>query len=258
MAKICTDKMYTVFISDTHFSEHHPEMTQRFIDFLELNKTSIEKLYLLGDIFDAWIGDDHITPLSQQISRTLSDCANAGMLIYFMPGNRDYLIGPSFAKTCNMSLLNDKAIISLYGTSTLLMHGDLLCTDDHAYQRYRKIMFSPTMKTISLMLPLWLRKKIAGKLRAVSQTSNTNKPMNIMDVSETSVAQALEENHAELLIHGHTHRQGCHNVNLTHQLAQRIVLGAWEEKRGNAIIASEKEMPRFINFDRALILNPAK
>lgn len=242
--------IYTVFISDTHFNENHPDITQRFIDFLELNMASIEKLYLLGDLFDTWIGDDNTTPLSTKISDVLANCANHGMKIYFIHGNRDYLIGAKFAKSCNMTLLNDKTVISLYGKKTLLMHGDLLCTDDRAYQTYRKIMFSPLMKKISLLLPLRLRKRIATKLRNVSKESNAMKSINIMDVSENSVIQALEEHHAELLIHGHTHRQNIHTVPLTHQLAQRMVLGAWENAQGNAIIASEKDAPRFINIDQ--------
>ncbi|MES2204068.1 MAG: UDP-2,3-diacylglucosamine diphosphatase [Pseudomonadota bacterium] len=251
MAKICTDRKYTVVISDTHFSENYPEITQRFIEFLEYNKTAIETLYLLGDLFDAWIGDDHITPLSQKISDILADCANDGMKIYFMRGNRDYLMGEKFAASCNMTLLDDKTVISLYGKKTLLMHGDLLCTDDRAYQKYRKIMFSPIMKKICLMLPLNFRKKIAEKLRKVSQESNATKSMHIMDVSENSVIQVLEQYHAELLIHGHTHRQANHTVTLMHQSAQRMVLGAWENTQGNAIVASEIEAPRFINFDNA-------
>lgn len=251
-------KIYTIFISDTHLSELHPEITQRLIDFLELNKNSIEKLYLLGDIFDTWIGDDNVTPLSQQISKTLSDCTNAGMEIYFVHGNRDYLVGPHFSQLCGMTLLQEKTVISLHGKQTLLMHGDSLCTDDQSFQRYRRIMFSPLMKKICLLLPLWLRKKIAEKLRKVSQDSNTHKPMNIMDVSQESVMQALEENHAELLIHGHTHRPSIHSIALAHQSAQRIVLGAWESTLGNALIVSEKEAPRFINFDQAPILTPTK
>ena len=177
------------------------------------------------------------------------------MKIYFIHGNRDYLVGSKFAASCGMTLLDDKTVISLYGKKALLMHGDLLCTDDHAYQKYRKIMFSPFMKKLCLILPLWLRKKIAAKLRKVSQDSNATKSMNIMDVSENSVIQVLEENHAELLIHGHTHRQASHDVTLTHQSAQRMVLGAWDNGQGNAIIASENEAPRFINFNANNSLN---
>lgn len=241
-------KKYTLFISDTHFSENYPEITQRFIDFLTFNQESIENLYLLGDLFDAWIGDDYITPLSQKIGNTLAGCANAGTKIYFIHGNRDYLIGEKFVQSCGMTLLDDKTVISLYGKNTLLMHGDLLCTDDHAYQRYRKIMFSPIMKKICLMLPLSFRKKVAEKLRKASQKSNATKAMHIMDVSEESVIQALEENHAELLIHGHTHRQASHTIKLTHQSGERFVLGAWDQHQGNAIVASKTEPPRFINF----------
>ncbi len=242
---------YTVFISDTHLNEHDPEMTKRFIDFLNLNKTSIEKLYLLGDIFDAWIGDDDISPLSQQVSQVLKDCTHAGTDIYFTHGNRDYLVGSKFAQSCNMTLLGEKTIISLYGKQTLIMHGDLLCTDDHAYQNYRKIMFSPLMKKICLTLPLWLRRKIAVKLRKISQDSNNVKQMNIMDVSENSVTQVFAESHAELLIHGHTHRQACHIVAPGRA---RMVLGAWGKTQGNAIITSNKEAPRFISFDQATTL----
>jgi UDP-2,3-diacylglucosamine hydrolase len=226
-------------------------MTQRFIDFLNLNKGSIDKLYLLGDIFDTWIGDDDVSPLSLQVSQVLKNFAQNGVSIYFAHGNRDYLIGPKFAKSCGMKVLGEKTNLSLYGTPTLIMHGDLLCTDDLAYQRYRKIMFSPLVKKICLILPLWLRRKIAKKLRKVSQYSNSEKQMNIMDVSENSVTQALAENKAELLIHGHTHRQGCHNIASG---KTRMVLGAWEKMQGNAIIVNEKEAPRFINFSQAITL----
>lgn len=236
-------KKYTVFISDTHFSEDHPEITQRFIDLLANNKTSIESLYLLGDLFDAWIGDDNITALSQKISDALSSCSNAGIKIYFIHGNRDYLIGKKFAAACKMTLLADKTVITLYGKKILLMHGDLLCTDDYGYQRYRKIMFSPLIKKLSLLLPLSLRRRIAKKLRKTSQDSNARKSMKIMDVSENSVIQALEEHQVELLIHGHTHRPCFHE--------NRIVLGAWENNRGNALIATEAESLRFIEFDQA-------
>lgn len=248
MAKICSEKKCTVFISDTHFSDDYPEIAQRFIDFLKLNMSCIETLYLLGDLFDAWIGDDNMTALSEKISETLAQCADAGMKIFFLHGNRDYLIGQKFANACNMTLLNDKTVISLYGKKTLLMHGDLLCTDDHAYQRYRKIMFSSFMKKISLMLPLNLRKRVAKKLRKASQDSNATKQITIMDVSEISVIQALEDNHAELLIHGHTHREGIHTLELTHQSAQRMVLGAWDNSQGNAIIANEIDAPHFIRI----------
>lgn len=246
-------KKYTVFISDTHLNEAQPEITQRFIDFLSQNKACIENLYLLGDLFDAWIGDDNITLLSERISRTLTDCANTGTNIYFVHGNRDYLIGKKFAESCNMTLLEDKTVISLYGKKTLLMHGDLLCTDDHAYQRYRTIMFSPLMKKLCLLIPLWMRKKIAEKLRKVSQESNAIKAIEIMDVSENSVIQALEENHAELLIHGHTHRPGTHSVKLLHQSAERMVLGAWENAQGNAIVIKDKASPKFISFEQVIL-----
>ncbi|MBP9727236.1 MAG: UDP-2,3-diacylglucosamine diphosphatase [Gammaproteobacteria bacterium] len=244
-------KKYTVFISDTHLNEHEPAMTQRFLDFLKLNKGSIEKLYLLGDIFDTWIGDDDVSPLSLQVSQVLKNCAQNGVSIYFIHGNRDYLIGPKFAKSCGMKLLGEKTLLSLYGKQTLIMHGDLLCTDDLAYQRYRKIMFSSLMKKICLTLPLWLRKKIAKKLRKISQYSNSEKQMNIMDVSENSVTQAFAESNAELLIHGHTHRLACHSAAAG---KTRMVLGAWEKMQGNAIIVNEKEAPRFIKFSQATTL----
>jgi len=242
----------TVFISDIHLNEHQPAITERFIHFLENNQASIEKLYILGDLFDYWIGDDDHSPLKQSISQALKKCADAGVEIYFIHGNRDYLIGKKFAQSCGMILLNEKTVISLYGKTTLLMHGDLLCTDDHAYQKYRRIMFSPIIKKICVLPPLWLRRKIAKKLRKVSQDSNSIKSMDIMDVSNDSVIGALRESQAELLIHGHTHRQTIHEVSVDGKSAQRIVLGAWENNLGNALIVSETQVPRFINFDQAL------
>lgn len=234
---------YIAFISDTHLSEQQPAITQRFIDFLENNKFTIEKLYILGDLFDYWIGDDDVSPLKQKVSATLKKCSDNGIDIYFTHGNRDYLLGENFAKACGMKLLPEKTLINLYGKSILLMHGDLLCTDDLAYQKYRKIMFSPIIKKICLLLPLWLRRNIAKKLRKTSQESNSKKLAYIMDVSENSVIEALKQNQAELIIHGHTHRQAFHS--------NRIVLGAWENNSGNALIASATDKLRFINFASA-------
>lgn len=235
-------KKLTAFVSDIHLNDSQPKITQRFIQFLETNKNSIENLYILGDLFDYWIGDDNITPLSQLISQTLRKCTDAGMKIYFIHGNRDYLIGKKFADACGMTLLNEKAVIDLYGTPTLLLHGDLLCTEDQAYQRYRKIMFSPFMKNIALLLPLWLRRKLAKKLRGVSQESNRSKSIMMMDVAEASVLKNFSDYQVQLLIHGHVHRQAMHNNN-------RMVLGAWSETEGNALIASNATAPYFINFN---------
>ncbi len=241
-------KKYTAFISDTHFNEDQPATLERFIDFLRLNKTSLEALYLLGDIFDAWIGDDYHSDLIHKVSTAIVDCSNAGTKIYFIHGNRDYLIGEKFAQDCGMTLVGDPYFVLLYGKPTLLMHGDLLCTDDHSYQRYRKIMFAPWMKKLCLLLPLSWRKKIASHLRALSQASLTKKSSNIMDVAQESVVDALEMNHAQWLIHGHTHRPGQHEVKLAHHMGYRLVLGAWSNDEGNAIIACQDQAPRLITF----------
>jgi UDP-2,3-diacylglucosamine hydrolase len=245
---------YTVFISDTHFNDAHPGIAQRFVDFLKLNTLSIETLYLLGDLFDVWVGDDDTSPVIEQISDALAECAASGVKIYFIHGNRDYLIGQKFAENCGMTILNDGMFILLNGKPTLLMHGDLLCTDDHAYQRYRNIMFSPWMKKICLMLPLAWRKKMAAQLRGVSQNSHTKKPQNIMDVSPETVIKVLENNHAQWLIHGHTHRPGHHEIKLTHQTAHRVVLGAWDDAQGNALITNATETPRLVTFQKAICL----
>lgn len=244
---------YTIFISDIHLNEFQPEMTQRFVQFLAKNQENIEKLYILGDLFDYWIGDDDATPLSQQISQTLKKCADTGMKIYFIYGNRDYLIGKNFAHVCGMTLLKQKTVIDLYGTRTLLMHGDLLCTEDRHYQWYRKVMFSTLMKKIVLLLPLYLRRLLAKKLRHVSQESNRIKSIKLMDVSEASVIGDFLSYKADLLIHGHTHQPKTEIYTLTEKKKTRMVLGAWSVTQGNVIIATASKQ-QHINFDDAALL----
>ncbi|MCD8524879.1 MAG: UDP-2,3-diacylglucosamine diphosphatase [Gammaproteobacteria bacterium] len=171
-----------------------------------------------------------------------------------MRGNRDFLLGEKFTCHNGIHLLEDKTIILLYGKPTLLMHGDLLCTNDRAYQYYRKIMFSPWVKKICLSLPLNLRRAMAKKLRSISEYSQRLKKKAIDTIPQESVIQALENTHTTLLIHGHIHQAGEYDIPLTHQIGKRLVLGAWDSQQGNAIIASENKPPRLISFKEAIEL----
>lgn len=249
------NKKYTIFISDTHFNEKQPRITERFLKFLELNLAYINALYLLGDLFNTWIGDDNDSPLIQRISQALADCAKKGILIYFIHGNRDYLIGKTFAKRCNMILLPQETCILLYHEPTLIMHGDTLCTEDKSYQLYRKIMFSRWMKAACLFLPLSWRKAAADRLRKASQKKQSTKSYHIIDVSEKSVIESLKKHQTQWLIHGHTHRPNHHKINQLEKTAHRLVLGAWSNTEGSAIIASKEKKPYLIRFDQPPILN---
>jgi len=245
---------FTVFVSDTHFNDSQPSITTLFIDFLNKNKLIIESLYLLGDIFETWIGDDEVTETSEKISHLLAQCIQTGMKIYFIRGNRDFLLGEKFTQGNGIHLLEDKTKILLYNQPTLLMHGDLLCTNDRVYQYYRKIMFHSWVKKIALSLPLNLRRAMAKKLRSISEHSQRLKNRAFDAIPQETVIQVLEETHTTLLIHGHIHHPGDYEVPLIHQTGRRLVLGAWESQKGNAIIASQNKRPYFISFTQAIEL----
>lgn len=241
--------MKTLFISDLHLEAQCPELTRLFLDFLAHHATQAEALYILGDWFAAWIGDDDRTELSEHISIALQKIAQQGIAIYFMPGNRDFLLGEQYLKTVGACLLTDPTVINLYGTPTLLMHGDTLCTDDKNYQRFRKIVRSPWLQKIFLALPLSVRRFIASHLRKKSRQTQAYVASEISDAKQEEIERVMKLYHVNLLIHGHTHRPAIHSFELNGVTMQRIVLSDWG-KMGNMLVCEGNNKRNLEYFNR--------
>lgn len=222
--------MTRLFISDTHLHESRPAVTEGFFRFLEERASGAEALYILGDFFDSWIGDDDDSALVQDVTARVRALADAGTHLYLMHGNRDFLIGEKFADALGAELLADPTIINLYGRSTLLMHGDTLCTRDEAYMAFRRQVRSTQWQSEVLSKPLEERRHMAQQLRKQSASMNSNKAQDIMDVTPDEVLRVMRRDRTPLLIHGHTHRPARHPINLEQTSAERIVLGDWHER----------------------------
>lgn len=230
--------MYTLFISDLHLNPQQPAVTEIFIQFLQTSARKAAALYILGDLFEMWIGDDDSDAQSLKIIIALRELSDAGVALYFMHGNRDFLIGKKFARVTGCQLLADPTVIDLYGEPTLLMHGDLLCTDDKEYLKFRHWTHKPFVQKIFLTLPLLLRRYIANKLRQKSHTHVQEISPTIMDVTINGIYHYLHHYQVTQMIHGHTHRPGFHLLKFNTMYAQRIILSDWDE-RGSVLACYE-------------------
>jgi UDP-2,3-diacylglucosamine hydrolase len=219
----------TLFISDLHLEESRPDITSAFLTFLEEKARGAEALYILGDFFETWIGDDERTPLQEQVATALRALSAGGTQLFLMHGNRDFLIGKEFCDRAGASLLDDPTLIDLYGTPTLLMHGDSLCTADEEYQKFRASMRNPQWQQMILQRPLADRQQMARQLREISMAKNQGKAETIMDVTPDEVVKEMQHHGVQQLIHGHTHRPAEHSLTINGKAAKRIVLGDWHE-----------------------------
>jgi len=220
----------TYFIADLHLCENRPDISACFFRFLENDAINAEKLYILGDLFEAWVGDDDDSPYLETVAQALSKLSRSGTQIYYIHGNRDFLLGKRYAKQANMQLLPEVDTINLYGQHVVIMHGDTLCTRDVNYQAFRKKSRSWWWQAAVKSLPLFVRKKMAANYRQKSAAATSMKSQEIMDVTPDEVINCLELYHSQLLIHGHTHRPAVHNISANGSSAQRIVLGDWYEQ----------------------------
>ncbi|MFC5525185.1 UDP-2,3-diacylglucosamine diphosphatase [Rhodanobacter ginsengisoli] len=223
--------MATLFISDLHLDPGRPQITALFENYLASAEVrSADTLYILGDLVEAWIGDDDDAELPRRIALATAAVRNAGVPVYFMVGNRDFLLGEAFARRAGMTLLDDGAVHEIHGTPTLLMHGDVLCTDDVAYQAVRQQVRAPQWQAQILSMPLEARRAFAAKAREDSRAHTGSAKESIMDVNQDAVATAMRKAGVKRLVHGHTHRPAVHTFELDGHPAERIVLGDWYEQ----------------------------
>lgn len=242
--------MSTLFISDLHLQPERQDITQAFEYFLKNQAQTADALYIMGDFFEVWIGDDDDAPFNQQIAELLKGYTAAGKALYLMVGNRDFLMGDVFASQCGATLLTDPTTIDLYGTPTLLMHGDSLCTSDTEYMAFRQQARSQVWQQALLSKTLDERRAIARQLRDQSKSMSSMKAEDIMDVTPAAVQTAMQSAKVTRMIHGHTHRPAIHKIDLadSQDSAQRMVLGDWDSKIW-WIEASENQEPSLKHQD---------
>lgn len=224
-------------ISDLHLQADEPAIFRRFTAFLDdCASTQLAALFILGDLFEYWIGDDSLSePFNASVCSALKQLASSGTSLFFLHGNRDFLVGPRMAEACNLTLLPEVAKVSLGGTATLLLHGDTLCTDDVAYQQFRSVIRAQPWQANFLAKPLAERLMEVAKLREKSREAMQAKSAEIMDVNAAGVRQWMESTDCTRMIHGHTHRPGTEALQLSTGPGERWVLSDWSATRADAV-----------------------
>ncbi|MDP4534987.1 UDP-2,3-diacylglucosamine diphosphatase [Alkalimonas collagenimarina] len=235
-------KAHTLFIADLHLSAERPDITSAFLQFIQQQANQAEALYILGDLFEVWIGDDNPEPLLEQVAVALEQLSHQ-LPIYFIHGNRDFLLRDAYAKRAGMTLLPAHQVINLYGTPTLIMHGDSLCTLDVAYQKFRRWWDQRWWQNLMLAMPLWFRQHLAAKARKKSASHKANMMQNqqntIMDVTPSEVERVMAVAGVRHLIHGHTHRPAVHELTIGQQNARRYVLGDWYQQSSYLAVSAD-------------------
>lgn len=237
--------MSIILISDLHLDDSHSDIATIFLRFLDQIAQPTNTLYILGDFFEVWIGDDNLTDFNTLIINALRAATNKGLKIYVMHGNRDFLLGKKFLRATGCHLLPDQTIVTIHGVPTLLMHGDTLCTQDIKYLKFRKKVRNWLVQKLFLLKSLKKRRAIAAHYRTQSQSHISTLADNIMDVTQEEVERVMLSHQLLNLIHGHTHRQAVHHFKINSKPATRTVLGAWHEN-GNAIVFDEQGKQSFV------------
>jgi len=222
--------MSRLFVSDVHLDASSPEAVEQFLGFLREHAAGSQALYILGDLFEVWIGDDDPEPEKERVCAGLRTLTRSGVAVFVLHGNRDFLLGRGFCESTGCRLIADPIISEFDGERILLTHGDALCTDDHSYQELRSIVRTPTWQRKFLALPVADRDMLANQARAGSKNHTARTTPTIMDVNSEAVVAAFRATGVKRIIHGHTHRPGIHEITVDGQTAQRIVLGAWYEQ----------------------------
>lgn len=230
-----------LFISDLHLSPERPEIIELFLKFLDDKARSANKLFILGDFVEYWLGDDDKAIGLEPAFKKLKQLSDTGVEIYLMHGNRDFLMGEQLAERCGCTLMNDPHVEKLNGKQVLLMHGDTLCTDDIEYQKLRIMLRNPAWQQNFLSKPLVERIMMAKALRERSEQETQSKSAEIMDVNQNAVAQAFKDHNVKLMIHGHTHRPAIHRNKYNGKDCTRIVLGDWYKKGSYLVFNSAKD-----------------
>jgi UDP-2,3-diacylglucosamine hydrolase len=234
--------MTTLFISDLHLESKQPAIGEQFLSFLAGEARKAEALYILGDLFEAWLGDDDPNPYYGDMKSALRELTGAGIPVFFMHGNRDFMIGADFAAETGLTILDDPTVVDLYGEKVLLCHGDSLCTDDIQYQQVRAAVRDP--KWQAMMRAKSIEERIAFALQARQESMERGESLSdeIMDVNQDAVAAALGEHGVDVMLHGHTHRPAVHSLDLADRAATRIVLGDWYEQ--GSVVRWDDDGPR--------------
>ena len=223
-----TGRVTTLFISDLHLHAAQPDVISQFVQFLRGEARQAEQLYILGDLFEFWIGDDDPDPAYAQVQNELRAFTDSGVPCSVMHGNRDFLLGKRFAARTGCKLIADSILVKLYSQRVLLLHGDTLCIDDHSYQRLRRIVRNPLVQWLFNRLSLARRERLATRIRVGSQQHTQRAAAMIMDVNLAAVLHSFARNRVQIMIHGHTHRPAIHSHQLPdNTAATRIVLGDW-------------------------------
>ncbi len=222
--------MLTVFVSDVHLDPRRADISAQFLTFLQSLPAKTERLFIVGDLFEAWIGDDAPDKLAQQVIESLAAVTNKGIAGFFTHGNRDFLIGEHFAAQTGFRLLGEAELIDCYGQQILLMHGDSLCTDDIEYQKLRMMVRNPQWQTQILSQSVEQRIALAQQMRTASAEQMSTKAEHIMDVNQSAVDHILDEMNTDILLHGHTHRPNIHRYQYDGRERTRLVLGDWYEQ----------------------------
>ncbi len=236
-----------LFISDLHLAAERPEVIHLFERFVDEVAIHAERLYILGDFLEYWLGDDDKAAGLESTFQSLKKLSDAGVKVFFMVGNRDFLIGKDLAKKCGFEIIDEPFIEIINGQPALLMHGDTLCTDDTEYQKFRAMLRNKAWQDEVLAKSLEEREQLASSLRQQSELANAEKDYEIMDVNQDTVIASMQKHSVNLLIHGHTHRQAIHELEINNRPAKRIVLGDWHNK-GSYLRISDKTEPELVSF----------
>ncbi|MDE0789530.1 MAG: UDP-2,3-diacylglucosamine diphosphatase [Woeseiaceae bacterium] len=240
--------MTTLFISDLHLEAGRPEIGEQFLSFLGDEARDAEALYILGDLFEVWLGDDDPNPYYTSMKVAIRELTNSGVPVFFMHGNRDFAIGEIFSGETGVEILDDPVVVDLYGQSVLLSHGDALCTDDVQYQQVRAMTRNPEWQ--AMMLAKSIEERIAFSIQARKDSMAHGKSVSaeIMDVNLEAVVATLRQHGTSIMLHGHTHRPAIHDVDLGNRLATRIVLGDWFEQ--GSVVRWDENGPRLETMPR--------